>query len=94
MTALAPRSLADLLEALAELPAAQLLAGGTDFMVEVNFGRRDPVDVVALRRVHELARKVISRVDTRTVPKDRLRFTAIATRDPLAGCNPTTRNRS
>jgi CO/xanthine dehydrogenase FAD-binding subunit len=54
MTALAPRSLADLLEALAELPAAQLLAGGTDFMVEVNFGRRDPVDVVALRRVHEL----------------------------------------
>ena len=37
-------------------PEAQLLAGGTDFMVEVNFGHRDPRQVVALRRVRGAAR--------------------------------------
>jgi CO/xanthine dehydrogenase FAD-binding subunit len=54
MTATAPRDLAELLDTLAESPETQLLAGGTDFMVEVNFGRRDPRAVVALRRVGEL----------------------------------------
>ena len=54
MTATAPRDLAELLDTLAESPETQLLAGGTDFMVEVNFGRRDPRAVVALRRVDEL----------------------------------------
>ena len=56
MTATAPRDLAELLDTLAESPETQLLAGGTDFMVEVNFGRRDPRAVVALRRVAELRR--------------------------------------
>ena len=51
MTATAPRELAELLDALAESPETQLLAGGTDFMVEVNFGRRDPhADRVAATR--------------------------------------------
>ena len=54
MTATAPRDLAELLDTLAESPETQLLAGGTDFMVEVNFGRRDPRAVVALRRVGDL----------------------------------------
>ena len=54
MTATAPHDLAELLDTLAESPETQLLAGGTDFMVEVNFGRRDPRAVVALRRVDEL----------------------------------------
>lgn len=44
-----------MLEALDEDPEATLLAGGTDLMVEVNFGRRRPRHVVALRRVEELA---------------------------------------
>ena len=39
---------------LAESPETQLLAGGTDFMVEVNFGHRDPRQVVSLRGVAEL----------------------------------------
>jgi CO/xanthine dehydrogenase FAD-binding subunit len=39
---------------LADRPQATLLAGGTDLMVEVNFGRRRPDDVVAIGRVPEL----------------------------------------
>jgi CO/xanthine dehydrogenase FAD-binding subunit len=47
-------SLADALDALAAAPAAHLLAGGTDLMVEVNFGHRHLEDVVAIDRVEEL----------------------------------------
>ena len=54
MTATVPRELAALVDILAETPGVQLLAGGTDFMVEVNFGHRDPRQVVALRRVADL----------------------------------------
>ena len=49
-----PRSLSEVFDALDELPDAHLLAGGTDFMVEVNFGHRSPASVVCLRRVAEL----------------------------------------
>lgn len=49
-----PRTLDAVYDALEELPAAQLLAGGTDFQVEVNFGHRRPPAIVALRRVEEL----------------------------------------
>ena len=48
-----PTSLADGLAAVSA--GAEPLAGGTDFMVEVNFGYREPEDVVALRRIEELA---------------------------------------
>lgn len=48
-----PTSLADALAALSS--GAEPLAGGTDFMVEVNFGHREPESVVALRRISELA---------------------------------------
>lgn len=47
-------TLDDALGAVADRPGAQVLSGGTDFMVEVNFGQRRPTDVVALRRVAEL----------------------------------------
>jgi CO/xanthine dehydrogenase FAD-binding subunit len=47
-------SLPEVYVALAARPDAQLLAGGTDFMVEVNFGHRRPEAVVALRAVPEL----------------------------------------
>lgn len=54
MTVVRPRSLADVIDVLSEGPEADLLAGGTDFMVEVNFGHRRPRRIVALRRVGEL----------------------------------------
>lgn len=50
-----PRSISEALDARAEDPGADLLAGGTDLMVEVNFGHRKPNHVIALRKVEELA---------------------------------------
>ncbi len=47
-------SLPDALLALAAAPTAEILAGGTDLMVEVNFGHRSPDVVIALDRVPEL----------------------------------------
>jgi len=54
MPVLIPTTLDATLDALAEHPHAQLLAGGTDFMVEVNFGHRRPDVVVAIDRLAEL----------------------------------------
>jgi CO/xanthine dehydrogenase FAD-binding subunit len=54
MGVVVPASLPDALAALAARPDAHLLAGGTDLMVEVNFGHRRPTDVVAVDRVPEL----------------------------------------
>jgi CO/xanthine dehydrogenase FAD-binding subunit len=54
MTVAHPRTLDEALQALERMPDAQLLAGGTDFVVEVNFGHRRPPAVVGLRRVAEL----------------------------------------
>jgi CO/xanthine dehydrogenase FAD-binding subunit len=54
MSIVHPHTLTAALDALAEQPDAHVLAGGTDFMVEVNFGHRRPGSVVALRRVDEL----------------------------------------
>jgi CO/xanthine dehydrogenase FAD-binding subunit len=54
MAVFVPRSLAEAFAALEEAPDAQLLAGGTDFMVEVNYGHRHPSAVVALGQVPEL----------------------------------------
>jgi CO/xanthine dehydrogenase FAD-binding subunit len=48
-------TLADACAALADDPEAQVLAGGTDFMVEVNHGLRRPESVVAVGSVAELA---------------------------------------
>ena len=42
-------------EMLAENPESEVLAGGTDFMVEVNYRHRSPKAVVAINRVHEIA---------------------------------------
>ena len=50
-----PTNLAEALEARASDPGADLLAGGTDLMVEVNFGFARPDSVIALRRIDELA---------------------------------------
>jgi CO/xanthine dehydrogenase FAD-binding subunit len=54
MGVLVAASLSDALAALADRPDAHVLAGGTDFMVEVNFGHRRPDHVVSLGQVAEL----------------------------------------
>lgn len=54
MTVVAPSSLTEALDVLASAPDAQVLAGGTDFMVEVNDGRRRPSVVVSTRAVADL----------------------------------------
>jgi CO/xanthine dehydrogenase FAD-binding subunit len=54
MTVSVPTSLGIALETLALTPTSQVLAGGTDFMVDVNDGRRRPSDVVCTRAVPEL----------------------------------------
>lgn len=55
-----PTTLDEAVDALAATPDAQLLAGGTDFCVEVNFGLRRPAAVVSLRRVRELRQVAVT----------------------------------
>jgi CO/xanthine dehydrogenase FAD-binding subunit len=54
MLVASPRSLDAALEAMASEPETMPLAGGTDLMVAINFGRERPDRVLALRRVEEL----------------------------------------
>jgi CO/xanthine dehydrogenase FAD-binding subunit len=54
MTVVVPQSLEEVFDALERCPQAQLLGGGTDFMVEVNYAHRQPLAVVCLRSVPEL----------------------------------------
>jgi CO/xanthine dehydrogenase FAD-binding subunit len=54
MPVITPTTVDGAVAALAEHPSAQVLAGGTDFMVEVNFRHRQPHDVIALSRIAEL----------------------------------------
>lgn len=49
------RTLSEACEMLAENPEAEVLAGGTDFMVEVNYRHRSPKAVVAINGVREIA---------------------------------------
>lgn len=54
MTTVLPRTLPEALDALADEPGLTVLAGGTDLMVDLNYGRRRPAGMLALRRVDEL----------------------------------------
>src|SRR6266567_8918706 len=54
MEVLLPHSLDEALEIKAEHPEAVPLSGGTDLMVELNFGRVRPLAIVDLSRVAEL----------------------------------------
>ena len=54
MPVFSPTSVDQLIDLLSEHPNASLLAGGTDFMVEVNLHGRQPQTVINLRRVEEL----------------------------------------
>lgn len=49
-----PTSLEDALGILRASPGAHVLAGGTDFMVEMNYGHRRPERILSLRFVDEL----------------------------------------
>jgi CO/xanthine dehydrogenase FAD-binding subunit len=49
-----PATLDEALDAKAELRNGELLAGGTDLMVEVNLAKHRPEGIIALRRVDEL----------------------------------------
>jgi CO/xanthine dehydrogenase FAD-binding subunit len=46
--------LSEALDALSDDPSLTVLAGGTDLMVELNYGRTRPSGILALRRVPEL----------------------------------------
>jgi len=48
------RSLDDALALLSDRPTADLINGGTDLMVEINFGRKRPDALIAIDRVEEL----------------------------------------
>lgn len=54
MTVAVPTSLDEALAQLADDHSLEPLAGGTDLMVEVNYGHRRPAGVLSLRRVPEL----------------------------------------
>jgi len=54
MAVLTPRTVDEVVAALVDAPDSDLLGGGTDLMVEVNFGHRRPRQVIALDRVREL----------------------------------------
>jgi CO/xanthine dehydrogenase FAD-binding subunit len=56
MEFLQPGSLAEAVETAQRYPDAVPIAGGTDVMVEMNFGRRRPPALLDLTRVPELAR--------------------------------------
>lgn len=54
------RTVDDALAYLASRPDAEPIAGGTDLMVEVNFGRHRPQAVVAIDRIDELKTLTVS----------------------------------
>ena len=55
MPVLIPRNVDELVEVFQEHPQAKLLAGGTDYMVEVNLHGRKPETMISLRQVKELS---------------------------------------
>lgn len=54
MPVLIPRNVDELVEVFQANPQAKLLAGGTDYMVEVNLHGRKPDTMISLRKVKEL----------------------------------------
>ena len=62
MDFVAARDLDEVLDAKADVPDAEFLAGGTDLMVEVNLAHHRPRSVVSLRRVGELRDGIDGRI--------------------------------
>ncbi len=76
MTVLLPTGIDEAVAALTD-PGIQVLAGGTDFMVEVNSGRRRPERVLSLNRIAEL--RTWERIETGDGPGVRLGATVTYT---------------
>ena len=62
MEFLAARDLGEVLLSKAEQPDAQVLAGGTDLMVEINLAHHRPDSIISLRRVDELRASTSTRI--------------------------------
>jgi len=60
MTVTMPTTLTEALVALKSMPEAFIVAGGTDLMVEINFNRRQPENVIGLRSVKSLSHWSVS----------------------------------
>ena len=90
---LVPSSLEEALAGLAAHPAATLLAGGTDLLVEVNEGHRQfawpdgDTDVIALTRVPELSTWTLDPA-ARTITLGAAVTWAEIEREPLRGMLP------
>ena len=56
MTVFVATSVGEALDALSASEPPEILAGGTDLMVEVNFGRRRPDAIVSIGRIASLRR--------------------------------------
>lgn len=82
MAVVVPRDLSGVLTALQDEPEAHLLAGGTDLMVEVNFGHRKPPAVVCLRNVRELRER--TRTDSQLRLGSGVTYTDLAAPDVAA----------
>jgi CO/xanthine dehydrogenase FAD-binding subunit len=82
MAVVVPRDLSAVLTALHDEPEAHLLAGGTDLMVEVNFGHRKPPAVICLRNVRELRER--TRTDTHLRLGSGVTYTDLAAPDVAA----------
>ena len=82
MTVLQPSTVDEVVGALADESGAELLAGGTDLMVEVNFGHRRPASIVGLRGVEELA--TWRRVDDEIVLGAGMTWTQLRQGEPAA----------
>jgi CO/xanthine dehydrogenase FAD-binding subunit len=62
---LIPRSVDELVEIFQDHPTAKLLAGGTDYMVEVNLHGRKPETMISLRLVKELTEWSVRPIQSR-----------------------------
>jgi CO/xanthine dehydrogenase FAD-binding subunit len=87
VTIVRPRTLDEAIAALGRHPDAHLLHGGTDLMVEVNFAKMRPVDVVSLRRITELRRWHVDESTHEIVLGAGVRWTDLE-REPLRSLSP------
>lgn len=76
----AAHDLSEALDIKAQQPDAQLLAGGTDLMVEVNLAHHRPPAVLSLRRVNELTDLTSQRIGAGVTwaTLEKTRYTALA----------------
>lgn len=101
MDVLLPNSLEEALEMKAERPETVPIAGGTDLMVELNFGRRRPPAMMDVSRLPELARFgredgwffLGSGVTYRTIERDLPEFVPLVQASRTVG-SPQIRNRA